>query len=89
MKGFILIIFVFVSTSLLLQTACATETGASIPVKLHRRQKSDIYTILNSSSGEHCGSINTTYLVSQKECVKNEELFRGRLYISYLHTNCA
>ena len=84
MKGLILI-SVIVSTSLLLQTT--TEAGASIPVKLHRRQKSDIYTTLNSSSGEHCGSINTTYLVGQKECVKNEELFRGRLYISYLHTN--
>ena len=81
----LILIFVFVSTLLLLQTA--TETGVSIPVKLHRRQKSDIYTTLNSSSGEHCGSINTTYLVSQKECVKNGELFRGRLYISYLHTN--
>lgn len=84
MKGLILI-SIIVSTSLLLKTT--TEAGASIPVKLHRRQKSDIYTTFNSSSGEHCGSINTTYLVSQKECVKNEELFRGRLYISYLHTN--
>ena len=49
-----------------------------IPVSVHRRQGGDSFHILNSSEQFVCHDDNDlTYLVHERRCVKNQELFNG------------
>ena len=69
----------------LLQVAESDREAAALllPVKVQRGQTRDIisYINLNSSSMLPWDSLcRVTYLVSQRECVKNEKLFNGKSY---------
>ena len=53
----------------------------SIPVSVSRRPRSDVYYYNNdSTSGTFCDNenfIDVTYLVSERSCIKNKDLFSG------------
>ena len=53
-----------------------------IPVSVTRRLYGDAYRYLNSSDHHHevChDGNNLTYLVNERRCVKNQELFSGKI----------
>lgn len=53
---------------------------AEIPETVNRRQNGDIYTHYNSSSTFACRDDNNlTYFVSERKCVKNQQLINGNL----------
>lgn len=52
-----------------------------IPVTVSRRSGGDSYVLTNNSSPMLCNEGNNlTYLVSERQCVNNEELLRGMNY---------
>ena len=59
----------------------AQDFSPSIPVFVSRRPSSDVYFYYNDSSrGHFCDNenyIDVTYLVSERRCVTNEDLFSG------------
>ena len=75
-------IVVFVCTSLYIDQS-ESEAGAAIPIKVGRRHMKDFYVPLNSEFNTICDSVNNTYLVSQRTCVKNEELFSSKYFKSF------
>ena len=74
-------IVVFVCTSLYIVQS-ESEAGAAIPIEVGRRHMKDFYVPLNSEFNTNCDSVNNTYLVSQRTCVKNEELFSSKYFKS-------
>ena len=72
---FILLLFVY-EMCLLVHTA-VSDTESGIVERVSRQQERDIYYFINSSTtGTTCGSENT-YLISENQCVKDQELFTG------------
>ena len=61
-----------------------SEAGASIPTEVGRRQMKDFFVPLNSRISTNCDSVNNTYLVSQRTCVNNEELFSSKDFVVQL-----
>ena len=55
--------------------AVVSDTESEIVEWISRRQSSDIYYFINSSTNH--GNKNTTYLINENRCVMNQELFRG------------
>ena len=72
---------------LVLAFACSSlvqsegNVDPSTPViSVQRRQSNDVYYYDNGSNHEVCDSdnyINVTYLVSERRCVTNKDLFNG------------
>ena len=57
--------------------AVVSDTESGIVERISRRQNNDIYFFINSSTtGTNCGDKNT-YLISEDQCVMDQELFRG------------
>ena len=56
------------------QAVAASGNESRIVERVSRRQNKDVYFISNNSS-ETCDK--NTYLLSEKQCVKDQELFRG------------
>ena len=54
--------------------AVVSDTESEIVEWISRRQSSDIYYFINSSTNR--GNKNTTYLINENRCVMNQELFR-------------
>ena len=70
-----LLLFVYkVCLSDLVQ-AVASDTESGIVERISRRQNNDIYFFINGTV-TNCGDKNT-YLVSEDQCVKDQELFKG------------
>ena len=72
----LLLVLVFLSSSL---AHSEENVDPSIPVAVHRRQSSDLYFYNNGSDHEVCDSANVTYLVIERRCVRNEDLFSGNI----------
>ena len=74
----LLVVLVFECSSLVQSEG---NVDLSIPVSVQRRQSSDVYYYNNGSNHEICDNdnfINVTYLVSERRCVTNEDLFSGK-----------
>ena len=58
-----------------------SDTESGILEWINRRQTSpDIYRFINSSSDHgNCDNENSTYLISENQCVKDQELLNGML----------
>ena len=57
--------------------AVVSDTESGIVERVSRRQNNDIYFFIDSSTtGTNCGDKNT-YLISEDQCVMDQELFRG------------
>ena len=56
----------------------SSDTESEIVELVRRRQKGDFYHFINSTT-DNCGNENSTYLISENQCLKDEELFRGKL----------
>ena len=58
------------------------DVNPSIPEFVSRRQSSDVYYLNNGSIyGTLCDNenfINVTYLVGERRCIANEDLFSGK-----------
>ena len=57
----------------------------SIPVGVSRRPSSDMYFNNQSMYGIVCDNeefVNVTYLVSERRCISNEDLFTGNLEVT-------
>ena len=71
MKGADLVLLVVVTSELV-------TSEELIPVSVTRRLGGDSFHVLNSSDPLLCGDDNNlTYLVHERRCVKNQELFSG------------
>ena len=56
--------------------AVVSNTNPNLPERVSRRQTGDVYFFINSSGT--CSDDNkTTYLISENQCVKDQELFKG------------
>ena len=67
-------------TSMLCQLLCTSlQTDTSIyTVQVFRRITFDIHVLNSSANPENCDStLNKTFLVNEKECVSDQELFSG------------
>ena len=68
---------VFVTSMLCLCTSLQTDTSI-YTVQVFRRITFDIYVLNSSANPENCDStLNKTFLVSEIECVSDQELFSG------------
>ena len=57
------------------------DVDPSIPLSVTRRLSSDLFYFYNSTRGVICDNddyINVTYLVSERRCISNEDLFTGK-----------
>ena len=71
-----IILFVF-EAFMSMQAVAASGNEYRIVERVSRRQTTDIYYIINSTStGTNCGD-KDTYLISEDQCVKDQELFEG------------
>ena len=64
--------------------AVASDGESGIVERVTRRQYGDVYSFNNSTSSMRCDN-ESTYLISEDQCVNDRELFRGTLinYNSY------
>ena len=67
---FLILVFVYTVSTLSVQN----ETEAPVPVVVNRRQINDIYNAI-----QVC---DVTYLVSDRQCVQNEDLFTGKSIVT-------
>ena len=70
----ILLLFVF-EVFISIKAVAASGTESRIVERVHRRLTTDIYHYINSLTNMNCQ--NNTYLISEDQCVKDQELFRG------------
>ena len=54
-----------------------TVSDAGLPVIVNRRLSGDIIQYTASNSHISCDDINATFLVSDRRCIKNQQLFDG------------
>jgi hypothetical protein len=74
------VIILFVSEVFMsMQADAASGTEYGIVERVYRRQTTDIYFFINSTTGTSCGD-KDTYLISEDQCVKDQELFKGDLH---------
>ena len=74
-KG-ILLVLLTVYLSLL----TASDRDEQVPVVVNRRAMFDTYLCFNETELSSCqADDNTTYLVSERRCVKDQELFGGKI----------
>ena len=59
-----------------------SDTECGIVERINRRLTYDIYYFINSSSIT-CDSDGNTYLISENQCVKDQELYAGKLIHIY------
>ena len=72
-------VIVFVFEVFMSMHAVVNNGESWIVERVSRRQNNDIYFFLNSSTfGTNCGDKNT-YLISEGQRVKDQELFKGNL----------
>ena len=67
---FLILVFVYTVSTLSVQN----ETEAPVPIVVNRRQINDIY-----NAKQVC---DVTYLVSDRQCVQNEDLFTGKSIVT-------
>ena len=72
----VILLFIF-EVYMSVHTIAVSDTEFEIVERVSRRQSGDIYYFINSSV--NCGNENSTYLISENQCVKDQELFRGNL----------
>ena len=61
------------------QVVAASGNESRIVERVSRRLTTDIYFFISSTTGINCGDKNT-YLISEDQCVKDQELFRGKSF---------
>ena len=71
---------VYLITVILLSSASLVIVeNETLPISVTRRLVSgDLYTNFNESRHRNCPEDNVTFLVSERMCVKNQELISGR-----------
>ena len=76
-----IVLFLFVLEVCMSQCAAVSDTEPGILEWINRRQISpDVYRFINSSSDhDNCDNENSTYLISENQCVKDQELLNGML----------
>ena len=82
MKSYIISWYVVVVTGFVIVARRVTECGkGSLSVSVFRRYGGDIFETINSSGLPHAchDDNNLTYLVSEEQCVKNQELLHGNI----------
>ena len=65
-------------------TSCAAINNAESGILqwIQRRHSNDFYNFINSTTTHSaCGEEKNTYLISENQCVKIQELFSGKLII--------
>ena len=66
------------------QVVATSGNESRIVERVSRRQTADIYFFINSTTTIICRTDkNNTYLISEDQCVKDQELYRGNLIRSY------
>ena len=65
-----------------LATHITTISDVDVPVRVGRRISGDIYYVTSSSYSICHDNDNVTFLVSERRCVKNQDLFNGNLVFS-------
>jgi hypothetical protein len=73
---YVIILFVF-EVFMSMQAVATSDTESGIVERVSRRQEGDIYFFINSSMHMSCGNENTSYLIGEDKCVKDQELFKG------------
>ena len=70
---------VFVTSMLCLQLCTSVQNDTSIYiVEVFRRFSIDIYVLSSElDSNEICDSTNSTFLVNERECTSDQELYSG------------
>ena len=92
-----LMLLLFVYQVCLSENVVVSDTESGIVERISRRQTNDIYLFINSSSNPMvCVSNENTYLISEDQCVKDQELYRGKLicviWLSHIfnhHSGCS
>ena len=74
--GILLTALVFILMAISVTKLFASEDG--IPVLVNRRPSGDTFQPFNESLSVCSDEQNVTYLVSERRCVKNQELYRGK-----------
>ena len=77
-----------------MQAVAASGSESRIVERVSRRLTNDIYHYINSSIHMIC--LDNTYLISEDQCVKDEELFKGNnfdygsliILYNYHHSGC-
>ena len=64
------------------QVVATSGSESRIVERVNRRQTADIYFFINSTTAINCAD-NNTYLTSEDQCVKDQELYRGNLIRFY------
>ena len=73
----ILLLFIYkVCLPDLAQVVVASGNESRIVERVSRRLTTDIYYYINSLTNMNCQ--NNTYLISEDQCVEDQELFRGK-----------
>ena len=60
------------------QVVAASGSESRIVERVNRRLTIDIYHYINGSTNMNCQ--DNTYLISEDQCVKDQELFRGKQF---------
>ena len=58
------------------QAVAMSGTESRIVERVSRRQYTDIYYFINSTTAFNCGDKNI-YLISEDQCLQDQELFKG------------
>ena len=82
------VIIITILELLLFMHVVVNNNEPRIVERVIRRQTSDIYHIIhffinNTTASVNCGDRNT-YLLNEDRCVKDQELFRGKLTLPFL-----
>ena len=77
-QGYSVIMHMYWLVSLLMRTGCVTSN--EVPVAVSRRSTGDVF--FNSTNNTvRCSDGTGTYFVSERRCVRNEELFNGNMLL--------
>ena len=75
-----LIILIEMCTSLSVFAAMNDTKSVEILEWILRRQLSpDIYKVISSSSFSTCHSESSTHLIGEKQCVRDQDIFNGKV----------
>ena len=82
---------VLLSTSccvvIVVSTFANAQSMGNVPVEVNRTLQADSYRLYRDNTSLVCAEGNTsTYMVADRECINNQELFRGNKYSTHTHT---
>ena len=57
--------------------AVVSTRNTNILEWIDQRHSNDFYNFVNNSSSIYCGPDGNTYLISENQCITDQELFKG------------